>query len=119
MENILKVAAGDNGGPDRAKDTGSPLPSPLMDVSNLPVLEVQDAGELRSQLFSTLADVEARADRRHESLTRRIQKLENRGGLFNMPEEVKGFLVMLSLYVGVTILLPELARLVREWRQSQ
>lgn len=84
----------------------------------LPVLEVQDAGELRSHLYGALADVESRADRRHESISRRLSKLENRSSMFDVPEEVKGFLVMLTLYVGVTFVLPELIRLVREWRQS-
>ena len=74
----------------------------------------------RNQWLETMADYELQTERKYESLNRRIGKLERRhGGLFDMPEEMKGFLVMLALYVGVTVVLPELAALVRKWQQSR
>jgi hypothetical protein len=75
----------------------------------------QDAGEIRSLVFSALADVEERCDRRVDAVGKRIARLERRS-IFSMPDEVRGLLVMIAVYLAISVILPLIGEWAREWR---
>ena len=76
----------------------------------------QDVRELRSSLYSTLADVEALATRRLDNLERRMGSLEKRASILAMPEEMKTFLVMMGISVAAAVVVPLLQGLIEGWR---
>ncbi|SRR5258708_20927712 len=92
-------------------------------ASSLPLLVPQSwedaASEVRSQLFSALADVEIRSDRQYEGLKKRIVRLEGRASLLTMNEEMKTFLVMTGISIAAALLVPIIQGAVEKWRRSQ
>jgi len=91
----------ENGGAGELKDSLAPPSVP--------------PGE-REQWLDAMADLALQSDRRYENLSARIAKLERKIG-FAIPEEMKGFLLMLGLYIGVQLLLPLVIEMVERWRE--
>lgn len=75
-------------------------------------------GGEREQWLDAMADMQLQSDRRFESLSIRCARLERKAGL-QIPEEMKGFLLMLGLYIGVQLLLPLVIETVERWRSSR
>ncbi len=71
----------------------------------------------REQWLAAMADMQVQGDRRFESLSTRLARLERKVGLA-IPEEMKGFLLMLALYIGVQLLLPLVIEGLERWRRS-
>lgn len=69
----------------------------------------------RERWLDTMADMQIQADRRHKYLSDRLKKIEERLG-WQIPEEMKTFLLMMALYVGVQLLLPFVIDQVEQWR---
>jgi len=88
---------------DGARETGESL-APSM-------------GGERERWLDAMADMQLQADRRFESHSIRIARLERSSGVA-IPEEMKGFLLMLGLYIGVQLLLPFVVETVARWRSQ-
>lgn len=73
----------------------------------------------RGFLLDALADLEAKSDRRYESLARRLTRLEERGrgNSFMEADTEKIVIGAMLFYVGVMVA-PEILRLVKAWRES-
>lgn len=90
--------------------------------------ETAGAGELgedrslapreRERWLDVMADMQTQSDRRYESISRRIAAIERKAG-GAIPDEMKGFLLMLGLYIGVQLLLPLVIQMVDEWVRSR
>jgi hypothetical protein len=79
----------------------------------------EDAGEIRSQVFSALADVESLADRRYERLSLRVSRIEKRGSVFGgMSEEMKMNLLLVGLSVAGMVAVAMIQEWAK-WRRSQ
>jgi len=68
----------------------------------------------RERWLDTMADMQAQADRRYDSIMSRLGKLERKGS--ETPEEMKTLFMMLTVYVGVYLLLPFVLEQVEQWR---
>jgi hypothetical protein len=67
--------------------------------------------------LDAMADMESRADRRYESLSRRVGRLESRKGLLGaMDEETKTIVLLVGAYLCVSVLLPAVLDQVQKWR---
>jgi hypothetical protein len=98
-----------------------------MDQENINLAKANEAGgaedtELDSSAprerelwLDTMADMQLQSDRRYASLSRQVQELKRQQGS-GIPDEMKGFLLMLGLYIGVQLLLPLVVEMVSEWR---
>jgi hypothetical protein len=69
----------------------------------------------REQWLDAMADMQIQSDRRYNALNIRMTRIERKAGL-EIPEEMKGFLLMLGLYIGVQLLLPLVIEGVQAWR---
>jgi len=70
----------------------------------------------RERWLDTMADMQSQSDRRYEGLSNRVTRLERKSA-FVIPEEMRGFLLMLGLYIGVNLLLPTVIEMVERWRR--
>lgn len=73
----------------------------------------------RDRWLEAMADMHEEFGRKYEGVMRRLARIERQSFLRQMPEEVKGLLVMLTLYVGIAYVLPMIGDLVIKWRQQQ
>jgi hypothetical protein len=101
MESNRNNLVAETGGVDAAVDR-SAIPPAIVD---------------RDVWLDSLADVHSEMDRRFDTLNRRIARAESRHNSWtDMPDEVRGLLVMLAVYVGVSIILPMIGEWVSKWR---
>lgn len=72
----------------------------------------------RNSWLDTMADVKGECDRAHSSIERRLRRLESRARLISMSDEMKSFLVMAGLTLGVAILVPIAQGAIEKWRRQ-